>query len=405
VVSVGNDVLIVGGTYVGRNGRGYPSDAVDLFDATSGQWVASHAPAGVASTPSAVVGNKAIFADAQTTFLGRPGYHPLMHAAYVFDADAGKWSVAHPPAGSADPYAAAAAGGEVVFLPASSAPAEVFDPATGEWSSLRTGDVTVLPSLIAAGNRLLIVENYLDTGALAGSLPALTATDVAPASNPTPADGASVRGTYHPTLTWAAVPGATGYTVLFDDAWPVDVTGTSYTPATRLAYGPHTWSVAAHIAGGSLAGPVWSFSLPAPKFDAVLGQLSLPAVLTTASRGSTSVTITNSGTAAMAAPFEVEVVGENSPSLPQRDALLGEAIVPTPLGVGQLLTLNLKLYLRRAVPGRPYHLSVRIGEPHLPLTFVTLLQARRSFTVAIARLPSLTTPHGAKTAGGRVRGK
>jgi endonuclease/exonuclease/phosphatase family metal-dependent hydrolase len=67
-------------------------------------------------------------------------------------------------------------------------------------------------------------------------------------------------------LTWTASDGASTYDVAFGTSNPpavvgTDQTATTYTPAAALAYSTtYYWQITAKGAGGSTAGPVWSFT-------------------------------------------------------------------------------------------------------------------------------------------------
>jgi len=83
-----------------------------------------------------------------------------------------------------------------------------------------------------------------------GPSPANASTDIAPST----------------ALTWAASSGANTYDVAFGTTDPPSVVSTgqltaTYTPAAALAYATtYYWQITAKGAGGSTAGPVWSFT-------------------------------------------------------------------------------------------------------------------------------------------------
>jgi endonuclease/exonuclease/phosphatase family metal-dependent hydrolase len=98
-------------------------------------------------------------------------------------------------------------------------------------------------------------------------------------SNPAPSSGA-VGVSISTTLSWAASTNATSYTVRFGTTNPPPTVsssqaGTTYQPATALAYATtYYWSVTANGAGGTTAGPIWSFvTQPAPPPSTTLDRL------------------------------------------------------------------------------------------------------------------------------------
>jgi len=113
-------------------------------------------------------------------------------------------------------------------------------------------------------------------GSTAGPLWSFTTVAEPPAapSGPSPASGAA--GVAPSTaLTWAASAGASTYDVAFGTSnapsvVSTDQSTTSYTPSAALAYArTYYWQITAKGAGGSTAGPIWSFTtaaapVPAP---------------------------------------------------------------------------------------------------------------------------------------------
>jgi len=83
--------------------------------------------------------------------------------------------------------------------------------------------------------------------------------------SPSPANGATSVATTT-ALSWGAAANATSYDVAFGTTTPPPVvstgqTGTSFQPSTALSAGTtYFWQVTAKGAGGTTAGPVWSFT-------------------------------------------------------------------------------------------------------------------------------------------------
>lgn len=95
------------------------------------------------------------------------------------------------------------------------------------------------------------------TTAVAPSAPAVP-------GDPSPANAATGVA-ISAALTWAASAGASTYDVAFGPSNPPAVVtnqaGTTYTPPAALAYATtYYWQITAQGAGGSTAGPVWSFT-------------------------------------------------------------------------------------------------------------------------------------------------
>jgi hypothetical protein len=94
-------------------------------------------------------------------------------------------------------------------------------------------------------------------------------TTVAPPSAPSqPAPADLARNTPRDTtITWATAAGATQYDVAFGTSNPPAIvasaiTGTTYQPATLKLSTTYYWQVIATGAGGTTAGPIWSFTTP-----------------------------------------------------------------------------------------------------------------------------------------------
>ncbi len=95
-------------------------------------------------------------------------------------------------------------------------------------------------------------------------------------SGPSPASGATDLA-ISTALTWAPSTGASTYDVAFGPSNPPVVVstnqgGTTYAPAAALAYATtYYWQITARGAGGSTAGPVWSFTTVAEPVPAPAG--------------------------------------------------------------------------------------------------------------------------------------
>lgn len=387
VVSVGGKVLIVGGSYVGRNGKSYPSDAVDVFDPATGTWSASHAPGTIPSSAlDAVVGQDVVFADSRTQFVVGTG-GTAMRSAYVFDAGTGQWSTVQAPAGTPVPQAAAAVGGRVVFMAIGQSAALVLDVARGQWSTLDVGTATSVPELIPTGtDRPLLVDRSFDQNHLAGAVTTLTPTNLTPPTPLAPADGAAVHDTFRPTFTWSAVPGASTYDLALDGATarPITVSGTSFTPAGDLLGGTHVWSVVAKLPDGSaLRGPTATFALPGPHLSATLVAVVIPAGATTASRGSVRLTITNNGDGSLNGPYELvfTAVDDNDPTV--QDRLIGARFLPGALAAGQSATVRVPLWFSYLQPGTRYRVRLQVWPGRGRSPRPTLLEIPRKLTVAM----------------------
>lgn len=113
-----------------------------------------------------------------------------------------------------------------------------------------------------------IVATNID-GSTSGPVWSFT-TDVAPATPPlTPADpypgNTQTNISLTPTLTWFADSLASTYSIQFDTVNPPalaasGLTSATYTPTTLSPFTTYYWKITSTGAGGSTAGPVWSFT-------------------------------------------------------------------------------------------------------------------------------------------------
>lgn len=152
-------------------------------------------------------------------------------------------------------------------------------------------------SVPAAGTAKLVVEDRVQTSAgpaaAGGSLgapdvwgvvfaafrPGSTPEPPATPGSPNPTAGAT-NVTTQPSLTWTA-SGATSYDVFFGTSSPPslvasNVSSSTYTPATLANSTTYYWQILARNAGGTTAGPVWSFTTaaaPAPGPIALVQQV------------------------------------------------------------------------------------------------------------------------------------
>ena len=133
VATVGNYVLFAGGD-LDSDTNSFPSSAVDVYNAATGQWSMaslSQSPDGITA---AVVGHIAVFA-------GGDAFGPLTNAVEIFDADTGTWSTTTLPHAGAD-LTATTVGNLAIFVGGDSTTngdqisiAEIYNASNGQWSS------------------------------------------------------------------------------------------------------------------------------------------------------------------------------------------------------------------------------------------------------------------------------
>jgi hypothetical protein len=171
-------------------------------------------------------------------------------------------------------------------------------------------------------------------GTTDGPVWSFTTINAAPATpgSPVPANNA-IDVLTTPTLTWNA-PGATSYDVSFGTTSPPPAVstgqaGASYTPATLAHATTYFWRVVAHGAGGTTAGPIWSFSTEsAPTPPGIPGS---PTPADAASNVALNTTLTWSS--AGAATFDVNF-GTTNPPTQVSAAQVGASYTPSSLASG-----------------------------------------------------------------------
>jgi hypothetical protein len=131
VAVVGNSALFAGGFSAPRKGgRTRPTDAVEVYDAGSGQWSIAHLSSPGSDITALAVGHFALFA-------GQPRADWTQPAAVdLYDAQRGTWSAAQlspPSLAFAGETGAATVGDRALFT--HDGVADVFDASTGQWSS------------------------------------------------------------------------------------------------------------------------------------------------------------------------------------------------------------------------------------------------------------------------------
>ena len=162
-LTVGDKALFAGGYPASSAGGAFgSSDAVDIYDNTTGNWTAAHLSVPSQHVASAVVGHRAYFfsntyADRTATLID------------VFDADTGRWSTIALPAGIAHVESATAVGAKVIFLahipmtPGDFASgsvtlkAEIYDTRTDRWTSNNLGTSFFFPNIGVVGDQAVFV--------------------------------------------------------------------------------------------------------------------------------------------------------------------------------------------------------------------------------------------------------
>ena len=126
-----------------------------------------------------------------------------------------------------------------------------------------------------------------------------------PASNPSPADGASGVGV-NADLSWDPGANADSYDVYLDGVFQGNTTGTSYDPGTLTAGTLYNWYVVSKNAFGTADSATWSFTTAAqPKFKiADVSVTDIPAN-GPRTRGQATVTVRNVATNALVDGVEV----------------------------------------------------------------------------------------------------
>jgi hypothetical protein len=139
--------------------------------------------------------------------------------------------------------------------------------------TVSTGQVSATYSPSALANSTTYywqITAHNGAGATAGPIWSFTTQAPAPPGtpgSPNPADTATGVG-INPTLTWSATS-ATSYNVKFGASNPPPTVASgqsaaSFSPSTLAAGTTYFWQIVANNAGGSTAGPVWSFTTLAP---------------------------------------------------------------------------------------------------------------------------------------------
>ncbi|MGA2092466.1 MAG: CotH kinase family protein, partial [Sedimentisphaerales bacterium] len=166
--------------------------------------------------------------------------------------------------------------GDMVFDAATCSNTGNFDVNNGFIKTYEAGDANF--DVVGAYKAAMgVPEIPTATHSVASSRKALLGfvVDVIPvqATNPTPAT-ASINVSLTPTLSWTAGTGATSHDVYFGAFNPGifqgNQTGTAFSPGTLLTNTTYYWRVDEHNAGGTITGPVWSFTtIPPPPGQAV----------------------------------------------------------------------------------------------------------------------------------------
>jgi hypothetical protein len=153
VAVVGNKVIFAGG-YFAVQGEPYSAGAVDIYDADTGQWSSTTLSSERQGISVAVVGNKALFAG---------GFHLTLNGGVgsdsanvdIYDGATGAWSTAQLSQPRQGP-SVAIIGGKAIFAGADYGPndaADVYDSASGTWSSAKLSHERALPAVAVAGGR------------------------------------------------------------------------------------------------------------------------------------------------------------------------------------------------------------------------------------------------------------
>src|SRR5688572_23989920 len=155
LASVGEKVLIAGGS---RSYQGPVTAAVDLYDAATGQWSTATLSEPRAGITAAIVSTKAIFAGGYT-YEGS-STKPLT-AIDIFDSATGQWSTASLSRRGAEP-SVATIGGKALFVVLGAV--DLYDDAAGQWSTASLSVDRISVAVATVGTRALFAGGFTCPG-------------------------------------------------------------------------------------------------------------------------------------------------------------------------------------------------------------------------------------------------
>jgi hypothetical protein len=187
VPAVVGDLAVFAGGIAPVRLRGYvPNDTVDVYDGRTGQWSHQTVPGIGLATTEVTVGHLALLAGGGLgSGLGGTAGSDVVH---LFDADTGRWSVAHLSqarnhmAGVALEgrwaiFAGGHTGLEYANVPdaALSDVVDIYDAKTGKWSTAKLGEARDVRTAVSVGNTAIFAwsaagnDNSVDYFTVAGS--------------------------------------------------------------------------------------------------------------------------------------------------------------------------------------------------------------------------------------------
>jgi hypothetical protein len=294
-----------------------PDDSADLYDASTGAWSSAQLSQARWLMGAAVVGDRALLAGGATaTFIGVPSGPSA--AVDLYDATTGQWSTAALSAARWSP-AATSAGGRALFAggttsaSTASAAADLYDPATNQWSTATLSEARTFVAAASVG-RIAVFAGGVG-GTLNGAAHYSDAVDIYNARN-------GKWTTAHLSQARAGVTAAVvGATILFAGGAKADGTASDVVDLFDVATG--TWStahlsqarnsLAAATVNGRvvLAGGTTSASAPSTAvdiYDAATGTWSTA----TLSRAATNLAVATVGDRALFAGGDVAAANSDA---------------------------------------------------------------------------------------------
>ncbi|MBI3972928.1 MAG: hypothetical protein HY332_16750 [Chloroflexi bacterium] len=155
----GSQVLFAGGAAGSQ-----PSELVDIYDANLDQWRLARLAEPRAGLTVATVGTKALFAGGRTQLDFQP--QSVSPVVDIYDAATGEWTVAQLSQARAQ-LGARAAGRKVLFFDRGESPAavvDIYDAGTGEWSTATLSIARAMPAVATVGETAIFAGGHDGTG-------------------------------------------------------------------------------------------------------------------------------------------------------------------------------------------------------------------------------------------------
>jgi N-acetylneuraminic acid mutarotase len=161
---VGHKVLFAGGvSYSSPGGASAPLDTVDIYDADANTWSVARLSVPRLGTEAAVVGDQVIFAG------GYDYVHGPSRAVDIYNASTGQWSTSKLPRGGLTVNVSnvpinvtpTVVGTKALFGDQNSV--KIYDTATGQWSQKNLSQFRDHYAMVTVGNKVLFAGGTLNT--------------------------------------------------------------------------------------------------------------------------------------------------------------------------------------------------------------------------------------------------